>query len=56
MSDGMPDSDPASAPSKGDDARYVLLAVQEDRMLMYDRENPRAWIRSTEIRPLAEMR
>lgn len=56
MSGYRPNSGPETAPASEENARYILLPLQDAGALIYDWENPRAWIQSTEVHSRAEKR
>lgn len=43
---------PAGGDADTTSGRYVMLEVDDGGFLLYDRENPRGWIRAAETVPL----
>ena len=56
MDDTGTESSPMDSPPATDRGRYAVLALQEMGTVVYDRDNPQAWIQSDATMAIADAR
>jgi hypothetical protein len=56
MDDSNAESEPSDSLAPADRGRYAVLALQDLGTVVYDRDNPKAWIQSDATTTIADAR